>query len=227
MVAQVYMRAWESGCKGFTVYRDGSRSGVLISAEENKIKEGERPNTIIHIMSPKRPQILPCDIKKAKINGENWTIFVGLFNNQPYEVFGGLSKYIDIPNKYKVGKIIKNGIVDGVSTYNLVIGEGEDEMILKDIASIFENTTHSSFTRSISLSLRHGVLPQYVVEQLQKDKHSDITSFSKVMARVLKSYITEGAASSGEKVCEGCKQKGTLKYQEGCLSCTSCSWSKC
>lgn len=230
LVSEVYMKAWETGCKGFTIYRDGCRDGVLLSEEthnkqNNKSKDG-RPNDIEYVMSPKRPKELPCDIKKAKINGESWTIFVGLLNGKPYEVFGGLAKYVDIPNKHKTGKIIKNGIVDGVSTYNLVVGDDEDQMIIKDIANVFENTNYASFTRSLSLSLRHGVAAQYIVEQLQKDKHSDLTSFSKVMARQLKSYIKDGAIS-GEKVCENCKQSGTLVYQENCLSCKNCGSSKC
>jgi ribonucleoside-diphosphate reductase alpha chain len=226
LVSEVYMRAWESGCKGFTVYRDGCRTGVLVSSEQNK-STSDRPNIISTAMAPKRPDILPCDIKKAKIQGEQWTMFVGLLNGQPYEVFGGLSKYVDIPNKHKTGQIQKNGKVDGISTYNLIIGENDDQMIIKDIANVFENANFGAFSRTISLSLRHGVPVQYIVEQLQKDKYSDITSFSKVMGRVLKSYIQDGVKSSAEKVCPSCKQENTLVYQEGCLRCTGCQYSKC
>jgi ribonucleoside-diphosphate reductase alpha chain len=142
-------------------------------------------------------------------------------------VFGGLSKYVDIPNKHKTGQIQKNGKVDGISTYNLIIGENDDQMIIKDIANVFENANFGAFSRTISLSLRHGVPVQYIVEQLQKDKYSDITSFSKVMGRVLKSYIQDGVKSSAEKVCPSCKQENTLVYQEGCLRCTGCQYSKC
>ena len=227
LVSEVYMKAWESGCKGFTVYRDGCRTGVLVSAEQTEKKQEDRPTTFHPSFAPKRPDELPCDIKKVKIQGEAWTMFVGLLNGSPYEVFGGLSKYVDIPNKHKSGKIVKNGKVAGVSTYNLVIGDGDDQMCIKDIANVFENANFGAFTRTISLSLRHGVPVQYVVEQLQKDKHSDITSFSRVMARVLKSYIQDGVKSAAEKVCPSCKQENTLIYQEGCLNCTSCSYSKC
>ena len=103
VVSQVYMRAWEKGCKGFTVYRDKCRDGVLINKSEAKRGTDGRPVEIEISMAPKRPPELPCEIKKAKIQGEQWTIFVGLFNNKPYEIFGGLSKYVDIPNKYKMG----------------------------------------------------------------------------------------------------------------------------
>jgi len=227
VVSQVYMRAWEKGCKGFTVYRDKCRDGVLIQKDTPKSKNDGRPVEIEASMAPKRPTELPCDIRKAKIQGEQWTIFVGLFNGKPYEIFGGLSKYVDIPNKYKMGKIAKNGKVDDITTYNLVLGEGDDQMLIKDIANVFENGNFGAFTRTISLAMRHGTPVQYVVEQLQKDKHSDITSFSKVVARVLKNYIVDGTKSTAERKCPSCNKENSFAYQEKCLTCTNCGWSKC
>jgi ribonucleoside-diphosphate reductase alpha chain len=225
VVAQVYMKAWELGCKGFTVYRDGCRDGVLVNTENyNKL---DRPTDIVYKNAPKRPIELSCDIKKVKIQGEAWTVFVGLLNNKPYEIFGGLSKYVDIPNKYKVGKIIKNGKVEGITSYNLVTGEGDDQMLVKDIANVFENKNYGAFTRTISLALRHGTPIQYIVEQLLKDKYSDMTSFSKVISRVLKSYIKDGTTLASEKKCQSCNSEGTLVYQEGCIMCTNCKYSKC
>jgi ribonucleotide reductase alpha subunit len=227
VVSQVYMRAWERGCKGFTVYRDKCRDGVLIQKNETKKGTDSRPVGIEVSEAPKRPQDLPCEIKKAKIQGEQWTIFVGLLNGKPYEVFGGLSKYVDIPNKYKMGKIVKNGKVSDITTYNLIVGEGDDQMTIRDIANIFENANFGAFTRTISLALRHGAPIQYVVEQLQKDKYSEITSFSKVIARVLKSYIQDGTKSRIEKTCPSCSKENSLAYQEGCLLCINCGFSKC
>jgi len=229
IVSQVYMRAWEKGCKGFTVYRDKCRDGVLISSSNSASKKTQngRPLEIETHMAPKRRLELPCDIKKAKIQGEQWTIFVGLLNGKPYEVFGGLSKYVDIPNKYKMGKIAKNGKVEDITTYNLIIGEGEDQMMIKDIANVFENANFGAFTRTISLALRHGTPVQYVVEQLQKDKHSDVTSFSKVASRVLKNYIADGTKSTAEKKCPKCQMENNFAYQEKCLTCMGCGWSKC
>jgi ribonucleoside-diphosphate reductase alpha chain len=228
-VAEVYMRAWESGCKGFTVYRDGCRAGVLISNEETKLAvlDGGRPTDITYVMAPKRPTELPCEIKKVKIQGEQWTIFVGTLNGKPYEVFGGLSKYVDIPNKYKTGKILKNGKIDGITAYNVTVGEGDDQMMIKHIANAFENKNYGAFTRTISLALRHGAPTQYVAEQLLKDLDSDMTSFAKVIARVLKSFIKDGTKSSMEKKCPDCGQEGTLIYQEHCLKCNNCTFSKC
>lgn len=230
LVSQVYMKAWEMGCKGFTVYRDKCRDGVLININESKSQKdsiNERPSNINAAMAPKRPNSLPCDIKKVKISGEPWTLFVGLLNDKPYEIFGGLSKYVDIPNKNKSGQISKNGKINGISTYNLIIGEGEDQMIIKDIANVFDNPNFGAFTRTISLALRHGTPVQYVVEQLQKDKYSDMASFSKVIGRVLKAYILDGTKSASDKSCPACNAENSIIYQEGCLSCTSCAYSKC
>jgi ribonucleoside-diphosphate reductase alpha chain len=227
LVAQVYMRAWEKGCKGFTVYRDGCRDGVLISKTTKPLLDpNARPTDIDHIKAPKRPEELSCDIKKVKIQGDQWTFFVGLLNNKPYEIFGGLSKYVDIPNKHKVGTIKKNGKINNVSSYNLIIGTEDETMLIKDLANVFENANYGAFGRTISLALRHGVPIQYIVEQLNKDKYSDITSFSKVISRVLKSYITDGTEVTSEKKCTSCGQN-TMIYQEGCLLCKNCGYSKC
>lgn len=227
VVSQVYMRAWEKGCKGFTVYRDKCRDGVLISSSESKKDNEERPADINIIMAPKRPVELPCEIKKVKINGEAWTFFVGIYNNKPYELFGGLSKYVDIPNKNKNGKIVKNGKVDGITSYNLIVGEGDDQMLIKNIANVFENHNFGAFTRTISLALRHGAPVQYVVEQLLKDKYSDITSFSKMAARVLKSYIADGTKTNIEKKCPECGSENSFIYEDKCIKCKNCPYSKC
>jgi intein/homing endonuclease len=232
VVSSLYMAAWKKGLKGVTVYVDGSRDGVLITEKskeyEKKLDNDGRPLNITQSLAPKRPLELPCDIKKVKISGEAWTIFVGLFNNKPYEVFGGLSKYIEIPNKYKSGKIVKNGKnTEGITAYNLVVGEGDDKMVIKDIANIFENKTYGAFSRTISLAIRHGTPIQFVTEQLTKDKYSDITSFSRVIARVLKSYIKDGTKCESDKICPSCKKENSIQYQEGCLLCTSCGYSKC
>lgn len=230
LVSQVYMRAWETGCKGFTVYRDKCRTGVLVALDDTGSKnneEGGRPLSINYVMAPKRPLELPCEIRKAKIQGEQWTIFVGLFKDKPYEIFGGLSKYVDIPKKYETGRIIKNGKIDGITAYNLIVGTGDDEMMIKDIANVFDNKNFGAFTRTISLALRHGAPIQYIAEQLLKDKDSDITSFSKVISRVLKSYIKDGTKSTLERQCPHCNKENSFIYEEKCLKCSNCGWSKC
>lgn len=239
LVSEVYMRAWKMGIKGVTVYRDGSRSGVLVSSEkeEKKIAQGEegQPAKIVESHAPKRPKELVCDVHRAKVHGEDWTIIVGLFEGRPYEVFGGLSKFIEIPKKRKTGRLIKNGKVNGISTYNIVIPLGDDEeLVIKDVVSTFDNPLHGSFTRMLSLSLRHGIPVQYVVEQLQKQESEGMQSFSRVIGRVLKNYIADGTKASIEKKCPECGN-GKLVYQQGCVECvggtkpdgTACAWSKC
>ena len=228
-INDVYMRAWKTGCKGFTVYRDGCRTGVLVANDEPK-KELKKPEE--GRLAPKRPKSLPCDIHRANIrNGEkseSWLVLVGLSEEMPYEVFCGIPENIEIPKKFKSGTLVKNGKRDGITTYNLYVptGAGEDEnIVFKDIVNLFDNPTQGAFTRTISLALRHNVPLHYVVEQLQKDKNSDMFSYARVIARVLKGYIKDGTKST-EKGCPSCGSS-ELFYQEGCLTCGSCGFSKC
>ena len=111
------------------------------------------------------------------------------------------------------------------SIYDLRVGTNGDTVIIKDLVKVFDNANHSAFTRMISLGLRHGANIQYVVEQLQKDKDSDMFSFSKCIARILKNYIPDGQEAS-EKTCPECGEDG-LVYVEGCVTCTACGYAKC
>ena len=147
-------------------------------------------------------------------------------NGRPYEVMGGLSHYVEIPRKYKTGLIAKKTRKTTASIYDLSVGEGDDMMLVKDIVKVFDNPNYAGYTRTISLALRHGAPIQYLVEQLQKDKDADLFSFSKVIARCLKKYIADGT-KSGNKTCEACGAEGALVYQEGCVTCANCGYSKC
>jgi len=217
-VKKIYMAGWKSGCKGVTVYRDGSRSGVLVSSSrESKFTTHD---------APERPEELTCHIHHASIRGEAWTVMVGLLDGRPYEVMGGLQKYIEIPRKYKEGVIIKHAYKSKNSRYDLQIGKNGDGFLIKDIQSVFDNPNHAGYTRTISLALRHGAPIQYIVEQLLKDREMDMFSFSKVIARVLKTYIEDGTVP-GKTTCENCGAEDTLAYQEGCVSCTACGYAKC
>ena len=217
-IKDIYMTGWKTGCKGVTVYRDGCRSGVLISKDvDTKFKTYD---------APRRPDELKCHVHHASIKGEAWTILVGLLEGRPYEVMGGLQKYIEIPKKYRQGTIIKHHYKTKNSRYDLSIGKNGDEILIKDIVDVFDNPNHAGFTRTISLALRHGAPIHYVVEQLQKDREMDMFSFSKVIARVLKNYIKDGT-SPGKATCGNCGAEDTLRYQEGCVSCTACGHGKC
>jgi len=219
LVADVYMRAWQSGCKGFTVYRDGCRDGVLISKQDSTSSRANSQN------APKRPETLECEIHRAAIKGEDWTILVGMIDQKPYEVFGGLSDYVEIPRKYNKGLVRKRSRKTVASKYDLIIGDA-DEFMIKDIVAVFDNPNHTAFTRTLSLALRHRVPIHYLVEQLQKDKDADLFSFSKVIARVLKKYIRDGTKVSNG-VIENCCNIQNIVYQEGCATCLSCGYAKC
>jgi ribonucleoside-diphosphate reductase alpha chain len=233
VVKEIYMRGWETGCKGVTIYRDGCRSGVLVADEPKsdvkKVVSGQ-PETLVEHHAPKRPKELPCDIHRINVksgdNQETYLVLVGRLDGKPYEIFCGLSRHVEVPKKAKSGLLIKNGKRDGVATYNLQIPVGDDDHLLfKDVVELFDNPNHGAFTRSLSLALRHGVPIQYVVEQLQKDKHSDMQSFSRALARVLKGYIPDGTKSSDKK-CPECGSD-SLVYMEGCVQCTNCPYGKC
>jgi ribonucleoside-diphosphate reductase alpha chain len=215
---KIYMTGWESGCKGVTVYRAGSRSGVLIEKKDAVAFK--------QYSAPKRAKELQCRIHHANIKNETWTILVGLMDGKPYEIFGGLSRFVEIPKKYDEGILLKNDRKASNSTYDLKIGNGS-ELVIKNVVDQFDNPNYSTMTRMISLALRHGADAQYVAEQLQKgDKDSDIFSFAKVIARVLKTYIKDGVQTTVVKVCPMCS--GTqFAYQENCPSCIACGWQKC
>jgi len=218
VVAELYMLGWKLGLKGITVYVDGSRTGVLITDRtEAKFPESE---------SPKRPSELSCDIHHTTIQGEKWTVLVGLYDSRPYEVLGGLSNLIEIPKRYTSGRLIKHSFKTKTNRYDLVFGENGDEVVVKDIVKVFDNPNNSAFTRMISLSLRHGAKPSFLVEQLQKDKGSDMFSFARCVARILKNYIQDGETPGSDKSCEQCGEEGLI-YQDGCVTCSTCGYAKC
>ncbi len=225
-VKQVYMAGWDSGCKGITVYRDGSRTGVLVSNEKKESDPRECGEIITHT-APRRPEEMECDIHQANIKGEAWTILIGLMKGKPYEVIGGLSEYVEIPRKYQSGRIRRRSRKSVNSKYDLIVGTNGDEFVIKDIVRVFDNPNHSAFTRTISLALRHGVPVQYMVEQLQKDKDADLFSFAKVTARCLKKYIADGTRASNGVFDTTCCDNPNIIYQEGCATCVNCGMAKC
>ena len=214
-VSKIYMLAWKSGCKGATIYRSNSRSGVLVDINENNNQSDERNNKhIVKHQAPKRPKSLPCDIHHITAMNTEWIVLIGLMNNEPYEVFAFKKTNIKIPYSKTKGEIIK--VKTGV--YNLII----DGIEFENISTLFEQHEQEAITRLLSMALRHGVEIEFIVEQLNKSGES-IVSFSKSISRSIKKYIKEGAEVQNEK-CPQCG--GNLKYIERCISC-SCGWSKC
>jgi len=217
LVGRLYMEGWRQGLKGVTVYVDGSRSGVLLAEKED--------TTFPQHRAPKRPIELQCNIHHTTIKGERWVIMVGIMDDKPYEVMGGLSNLIEIPRDKAKGILVKNPRKSMNSIYDLRVGTNGDTIIIKDLVKVFDNANHSAFTRMISLGLRHGANIQYVVEQLQKDRDSDMFSFAKCVARVLKNYIPDGQEAT-EKTCSECNAPNLI-YVEGCVTCTGCGYAKC
>ena len=218
LVGRLYMEGWKQGLKGITVYVDGSRSGVLITEKDENEIFPQRS-------APKRPIELECNIHHTTILGEKWVIMVGLMDDKPYEVMGGLANLIEIPRDKAKGILVKNPRKSMNSIYDLKVGTNGDTIIIKDLVKVFDNANHSAFTRMISLGLRHGANIQYVVEQLQKDRDSDMFSFAKCVARVLKGYIPDGQQAT-EKTCTECSTEG-LVYVEGSVTCNNCGYAKC
>jgi len=217
-VSIVYTTAWKSGCKGITVYRDGCRTGVL------KTSEDEVGDVIHESHAPKRPETLECDVHRVNVSGKPWYCFVGLLNGKPYEIFAGLEKDIVPPKSLEKGVIVKRAM-KASSKYDIYFNKGDEgEITFKDITSHFSNEAYSTNARIASMCLRHGIPVQFIVNQLQKDENEELFSFNKVVARVLKKYISDGTKSSGK--CSQCSQD-TMVFQEGCATCTSCGFSKC
>ena len=188
--------------------------------------DGKRPIDIQYKNAPRRPDKLSCDIHQYRVRGANWIILVGLLNGKPYEVFGGdAEEFIEIDRSMKHGSLTKRKITEKVNRYDFSFGENGHEVTVKNIAKMFNNGDYNTFTRTLSLSLRHGAPVHHIVEQLRKDDSETFDSFSKVMSRVLKAYIEDGTKVSSGQSCQSC-QSTDLFYNEGCLSC-ACGWSRC
>jgi len=233
MVDQIYRKAWEVGCKGITIYRDGSRSGVLVSADkkDEKKKEKEKENDIIkENNAPKRPKSLDCEVIRFMNKGEKWIGFVGLLDKMPYEIFTGLAESFIIPKYVENGKItkIKGGDKDGGNRYDFVYVDKDGyEMSIPALNRAF-NPEYWNIAKMVSAVLRHGMpLPSAIslIDSLKIDGDF-IGTWKAGIKRMLKSYIKDGVELSKENLCPTCGSN-SLIFQDGCVSCTSCGWSKC
>jgi ribonucleoside-diphosphate reductase alpha chain len=221
LVNKLYFTAWESGCKGVTVYREGSRSGVLISAKD-KTKEGIFPTN--------RPEILEADIVRLQNNKEKWIAFIGLIDGKPYEIFTGLADDEDgilLPRSVTQGWIIKSRDESGASRYDFQYRNSRGYKTTIEGLSFKFNPIFWNYAKLISSVLRHSMPIQKVVElvtSLQFDVES-INTWKNGVARALKKYIPNGTAAEDAR-CEGCGSANVI-YQEGCLICQDCGSSKC
>lgn len=231
MVNRLYVEAWRSGCKGCTVYRDGSRSGVLVSFESKK-KKSDSPAECsdIHPLALKRPIELEADVVRFQNNKEKWIAFVGLMDGRPYEIFTGLADDEDgifCPKSVTHGKIIKAMSADGTKRYDFqFVNKRGHKTTIEGLSDKF-NPEYWNYAKLISGVIRYGMPIDQVLKLvggLELDSMS-INTWKMGVERALKKYLPNGTKASGQR-CPNCGQE-TLIYQEGCLICTSCGTSKC
>jgi ribonucleoside-diphosphate reductase alpha chain len=234
LVNRLYVEAWRSGCKGCTIYRDGSRSGVMIQVDEKKKKTEEEPKVELPCKHPEvtevRPQTLECDVVRFQNNKEKWVAFVGLLNGYPYEIFTGLQddeEGIVLPKTVTKGKIIKQQNPDGSKRYDFQFENKRGYKTTVEGLSEKFNPEYWNYAKLISGVLRYRMPIDHVIKlvgSLQL-KSESINTWKNGVERALKKYISDGTVASGLK-CPNCGQE-TLVYQEGCLICTNCGSSRC
>ena len=228
LVSQIYQTAWESGCKGMTIYRDGSRDGVLVSKNEKKenAKDGKRPDDIHETTAPPRPKELECDVVRFQNNHEKWIAFVGKLHGKPYEIFLGKAEDFYLPPYVEKGTIIKEKKESEMSRYDFsYTDKGGYEVIMQVLSRSF-NKEYWNYAKLISGILRHGMPIQYVVELVQNlnVEEDNINTWKNGIVRALKKYIPDGTIDEKEK-CPHCGEK--LVFEDGCKHCRNCGYSKC
>ncbi|SDR67648.1 adenosylcobalamin-dependent ribonucleoside-diphosphate reductase [Gramella sp. MAR_2010_147] len=227
LVGKLYLEAWEAGCKGVTVYRDGSRSGVLISNDEKKEEEAEQTPGSFPL---KRPDVLTADVVRFQNNKDKWIAFIGLVDGRPYEIFTGFAddeEGILIPRWVTEGYIIKARNEDGTSRYDFQYENKRGYKTTIEGLSHKFNPEFWNYAKLISSTLRHGMSIDNVVDlinSLQLDSES-INTWKNGVVRALKRFIADGTVAKKEK-CTNCNSSNLI-YQEGCLTCKDCGSSKC
>ncbi len=222
LIGNIYKTAWESGCKGVTVYREGSRSGVLVKGTKDKNSDELKETT-----APKRPKIMEASVVRFNNNSEKWMAVVGLLYDKPYEIFTGKAEGFYLPPYVEKGWVIKNRTEKGEKRYDFQFLDCDGYKVTIEGLSRSFNKEFWNYAKLISGILRHG-MPLHAVVNLIENMSLDsdnLHTWKKGVVRALKKFIPNGTKAHG-RICNNCKQD-TVIYQEGCLICSSCGDSKC
>lgn len=226
-VGEIYQKSWQAGLKGITVYRAGARNGVMFSEKDKKeVSLLEERN------APKRPKILESNVIRFVNDKEKWIGFIGLLNNRPYEIFTGKLENFPLPTSVENGQIKKSKIINGkgekTSKYDFVfVDKNGEEVILENLNKSF-NSEYWNYAKMISGILRHGMPLAYVVDLIDGlDLKDELLNTWKVgVCRMIKKYIKDGTEAK-DRYCKECGDEKGLVYEEGCLKCKNCGFSKC
>lgn len=230
LVDRLYVEAWKSGCKGCTIYRDGSRAGVMVSVKKKKEDKGAKLQTLSPVVE-RRPEVLECDVVRFQNNKEKWVAFVGLLDGRPYEIFTGLQddeEGIVLPKTVTKGRIVKHvNAEDGTKRYDFQFENKRGYKTTVEGLSEKFNKEYWNYAKLISGVLRYRMPLENViklVDSLQLESEN-INTWKVGVARALKKYITDGTEAKGLK-CPNCGHEALI-YQEGCLICKHCGSSRC
>ncbi len=227
LVSKIYQTGWESGCKGITVYRDGSRSGVLISNEDKGKKK--EATSFMETKAPVRPKVIEADIVKFNNNHEKWIAVVGTIDGRPYEIFTGRAEdSFSILGQVDKGWVIRNKTEDGRARYDFQYEDNDGYKTTIEGLSRTFTQEYWNYAKLISGVLRHGMPINFVVDMVNNLHLSDesLNTWKNGVQRALKKYIPDGTKANGES-CPECSSDEGLMFKEGCLTCVDCGYSKC
>ncbi len=227
MVGDIYIESWKKGLKGITVYRDGSRSGILVANDDKK--KSKKDDCYAETIFPKRPKVIEAKVVRFQNDYDKWVAVVGLINNRPYEVFTGkIEDAFILPTWLEQGWVIKNRDDEGRSRYDFQFLDKQGyKVTLEGLSRTFDKE-YWNYAKLISGVLRHGMPIQYVVDLIQNLNmyNENINTWKNGIARTLKQFVEDGTQAADKK-CPDCGDPEGLIYEEGCLKCKSCGHSKC
>ncbi|HTB06492.1 MAG TPA: ribonucleoside-diphosphate reductase, adenosylcobalamin-dependent, partial [Bacteroidia bacterium] len=228
-VGEIYVEAWKHGLKGITVYRDGSRSGVLMAADDKSSKKAANNGQFTETVPPKRPKELEAEVIRFNNGAEKWIAVVGVLNGKPYEVFTGKAEEgISFPLWVTKGWVMKNTAEDGKKRYDFRYKDKDGYNVTIEGLSRSFDKEYWNYAKLISGVLRHGMPIPHVVDLIGNLNLYDdsINTWKAGVERALKKYIPDGTQSKDKK-CSSCGDEDGLIYEEGCLKCKNCGYTKC